>query len=205
MQSLPLVSIIIPYNKPRYLEQAIESIKNQTYPNIEIIEVYGSKHTLGENFNKGIELSNGEYIRFLCDDDLLPPNSIYSSVILMESNPDAMWHIGNVIELHDGKEIFKRQHNTPSFEKTLENNQIHGGSLFYRRDVFKDRMWDSKLLTAEEYEFSLYLLSNGFKYVFNSTPTYIYRRHDAQKSLGKKANQKTRQNRINKIKQKYAK
>ena len=38
VDQLPLVSVLIPtYNRPRYFEEALCSVLEQTYPNIEII------------------------------------------------------------------------------------------------------------------------------------------------------------------------
>ena len=99
---LPKVSILIPaYNKPHYLELALKSALNQTYENIEIIisddstngevqsmiQPYLSEYECityvknkprleAENFNKCIELANGDYINFLLDDDLFHPEKI---------------------------------------------------------------------------------------------------------------------------------
>ena len=40
MKSLPLVSIIIPvYNAEQYLEQCIDSMLHQTYPNVDIVDL----------------------------------------------------------------------------------------------------------------------------------------------------------------------
>jgi len=97
----PQVSVIIPtFNRAEYLERAIKSVLNQTFNNIEIIIIddhsedttkkkvldfrsnqiryYRNSTNLGAPFsrNKGIELSNGEYINFLDDDDILLPNKI---------------------------------------------------------------------------------------------------------------------------------
>ncbi|KFN01172.1 glycosyltransferase [Bacillus clarus] len=94
--NLPKVSILIPaYNRPHYLEIALRSALNQTYENIEIIicddstnnevksmlqpylEVYecityvkNDVPLVAENFNKCIELSKGDYLNFLLDDDV---------------------------------------------------------------------------------------------------------------------------------------
>ncbi|MCU5375938.1 glycosyltransferase [Bacillus cereus] len=99
---LPKVSILIPaYNKPHYLELALKSALNQTYENIEIIisddstndevqamiQPYLSQYECityvknkprveAENFNKCIELANGDYINLLLDDDLFHPEKI---------------------------------------------------------------------------------------------------------------------------------
>ena len=101
------VSVIIPtYNRFKYLLNTIKSVKEQTYPNIEIIvvndksiqkEYYdydwesnnikmihlekNSKEIFGYPCagyvrNKGIELSSGKYIAFCDDDDIWFPNKI---------------------------------------------------------------------------------------------------------------------------------
>ncbi|VYU41755.1 Chondroitin synthase [Clostridium tertium] len=100
---LPLVSILIPaYNRPEYLEIALQSAINQTYKNIEIIicddsttndvenmiqgylnryeniRYYRNKKNLGQFDNdiKLFELANGEYINYLMDDDVFEKTKI---------------------------------------------------------------------------------------------------------------------------------
>lgn len=100
---LPLVSVLIPtYNRPHYVQLALESVLHQTYPNIEIIigddstnndtkEVlkpylhcypfityYKNEQNIGGelNFQKVYEYSKGEYINYLMDDDLFHPQKI---------------------------------------------------------------------------------------------------------------------------------
>lgn len=113
--SLGLVSAIIPtYNRFSYLLNTIESIKNQSYPNIEIIVVNDSstqreyyEHdwekegvkfiNLKENSKKifgfacaafvrntGIEASSGEFIAFCDDDDIWFPKKIELQLRAME-------------------------------------------------------------------------------------------------------------------------
>ena len=93
---LPLVSILIPaYNRPHTLKLAIDSVLKQTYPHFEIIicddstddrvqemlvpylESYSfikyhknEKNLSVENSHKCFDLSSGEYINYLMDDDL---------------------------------------------------------------------------------------------------------------------------------------
>jgi glycosyltransferase involved in cell wall biosynthesis len=103
----PLVSIIIPcYNSKRWVQEAIESCLNQTYPNVEIIVVDdgstdGSLEVLrhylprirletgpnrgGNNArNRGFALSGGEYIQYLDGDDYLEADKIARQVQFLE-------------------------------------------------------------------------------------------------------------------------
>ncbi|MCM3571049.1 glycosyltransferase family 2 protein [Neobacillus mesonae] len=102
-QNLPLVSVLIPtFNRAHYFRLALESVLQQTYPNIEIvitdnstndetynliqpylqaypsIKYYRNSENLGPvlNFIKAYELSSGDYVNFLMDDDLFHPNKI---------------------------------------------------------------------------------------------------------------------------------
>ena len=102
-KQLPLVSICIPtYNGERYLPEAIESATNQTYKNIEIIIsdddsmdatleiaksyselstipfkiVHHNPNGIGSNWNNCIKVANGEYIKFVFQDDVLFPECV---------------------------------------------------------------------------------------------------------------------------------
>jgi glycosyltransferase involved in cell wall biosynthesis len=105
--SLPLVSVIcLCYNQGRFVRQALDSVRNQTYPNVELIIVDdGSQDDsvtqiqsflqlypgipflhLPTNrgtcaaFNQGLRLAQGEYIVDLAADDVLLPNRIARQV-----------------------------------------------------------------------------------------------------------------------------
>ncbi|NBD27308.1 glycosyltransferase family 2 protein [Paenibacillus glycinis] len=91
----PLVSVVIPaYNRPRTLRIALDSVLEQTYPNVEIVVCDDStdngvqdlmaayaggrfriryyrneKNLFLENWHKCFDLASGEYINYLMDDD----------------------------------------------------------------------------------------------------------------------------------------
>ncbi|GAB2778855.1 glycosyltransferase family 2 protein [Salinimicrobium soli] len=110
-----LVSICIPvFNGEKFLQEALDSIEVQTYPYIEVIisddgsgdsslaickkyqkesnfPVYIYKHKsagIGANWNHCISKSNGEYIKFLFQDDLLLPGCIEEMLEVFEEHDE---------------------------------------------------------------------------------------------------------------------
>lgn len=111
--AIPKVSVVIPsYNYGRFLDEAIQSVLDQTYLDFELIIIddqskdntdevvqkylsnpkvtYYKNDTnlgLGGNFNKCLEYANGEYIKFLLADDVFQPGLLASFVKVMDENP----------------------------------------------------------------------------------------------------------------------
>lgn len=111
----PLISICIPtLNGEKYLEEALNSISHQTYRNIEMIvsddnstdrtliiiaefkrkidfPVYIYSHSpmgIGANWNNCIKNANGEFIKFLFQDDVLFPRCIEEMVQVINTRKD---------------------------------------------------------------------------------------------------------------------
>jgi len=119
MPNKPLVSFLIPYyNHKQYVDQTLESILNDTYPNKEVIIINDgstdtdisvindwierNSNTLPINFisreNKGVtktfnelaRTSKGKYIVFCASDDYLINNTIKDRVSILEQNQEKM-------------------------------------------------------------------------------------------------------------------
>lgn len=108
----PKVSIIMPvYNASKYLSEAIKSVLNQKYHNLELIIINDAstdnskkiiKHFLYDNRilynefhknkgvatarNRGLTLASGKYISFLDADDVWLSDKIYKQVAFMQSH-----------------------------------------------------------------------------------------------------------------------
>src|SRR5690554_5086702 len=110
-----LVSVCIPtYNGASYLWEALDSVKVQTYPHIEVIisddaskdetlaiaerfktevefpvKIVSHKPTgIGANWNNAIKHATGEYIKFLFQDDVFAPGCIEEMVDLFSQHSE---------------------------------------------------------------------------------------------------------------------
>lgn len=200
----PKVSIIIPYDFDRgYLNEAIKSVENQTYKDWELI-LSCSEGSGGHNMNKGIEKAKGDYICYLCEDDLLPPNSLENR---LESIKGYDFIHGRGEVFRPNGDTFKYQLTNPYAELSsmLIQNGIMGGTMLYKREIFDQFKWDESLWTGGEYDFNLKLLFNSKRLGFSNEVVYRYRRHHLQKSLGNpsKEYQALRQEQIELIRNRY--
>lgn len=198
----PLVTIIIPYSIDRgYLSQAIESVKKQTYPNIELL-IQNDNVNVSTNINNGIKRAKGLYIKYLCEDDYLTTNSITDSVEAMQGF-DFIHGVANNVHTNI-VQVQVPRFKQPTFNDMIYNNVIHGGTLMFRKDILDAvNGFDESLTCAEEYDLNLRLLDAGYKLGYTDKILYNYRRHDAQKSLGKGINQGERAQKIQAIRDKF--
>jgi len=108
-----LVSVVIPtYNRATFLPAAINSVLNQTYPNIEIIVVDdgSTDHTqhvmeqyrgrvayhrqanggVASARNAGLALARGEFVAFMDSDDICMPQRVATQVACFQQLPDVV-------------------------------------------------------------------------------------------------------------------
>lgn len=118
--SAPLVSVIMPaYNAARYIEESIDSVLGQDYPNkeliiiddgstdatVDLIRAYGDRVTLITQQNQGaavarnagLNAARGDYIAFIDSDDVWLPGKLRTQVRYLENHPDvglvySRWH-----------------------------------------------------------------------------------------------------------------
>lgn len=179
----PLVSVIIPcYNASKYVEQAVRSVMEQTYQNLEIIccddcstdntleileklAVEDSRITIVKNdsnlkivktLNKLIGLAQGKYIARMDADDISLPERIEKQVSFLESNPEYGLCGTNAWHIDEnGKKIGKSY-----LPVTHEENKFYLAyySTFYhptimlRSCIYKNSFYSDDFLYAEDYE-----------------------------------------------------
>lgn len=175
-----MATVIIPYNEDRgWLEEAVSSVPDD----VQLILSQG-EGTWPMNFNKALGEAKGKYVKYLHEDDMLTPNCIEDSVRAIEEQKADFIH-GNVIEYYQrtgNMHKWYAENRFPTKEDLLRRNHIHSASLMYRRDIFdKIGGFDETLKTAEEREFNIRCLYNGFKIGFANSFLAIYRRHHEQK------------------------
>jgi GT2 family glycosyltransferase len=203
---LEKVSIIIPYNVNRgFLDKAMDSVYEQSYPNVELI-LSQSDAGVSYNINQGIKKATGKYIKYLGEDDWLPPNCVEDSLKAIQGF-DFIHGIAK--NMRGGKTVSTHvpANKYPTCKELARRNFIHGGTLMYRRDVF-DRFgyFDEKMWTGEELEFNLRILSQGAKIGYCDTLVAYCRLHSKQKSIGNKSasHRASRVAAIRKMRSKYS-
>ncbi|WP_426142149.1 glycosyltransferase [Pseudomonas sp. DWP3-1-2] len=151
MNPVPLVSIVIPAFNPRFFQAALASALSQTYANVQVIVcddspgsdiktivdsfadlapqlryVRNAEHLgLVGNLKACLDEADGEYIKFLCDDDQLFPACIKRQVNAFVEQEDARLVFGQRL-LWDANDM--------QLPSRLENSALAPTSAIYKGD-----------------------------------------------------------------------
>lgn len=154
MNKDPLVSIIIrTCERPSILRNALESVKNQTYNNIEVIIIEDGKNTSEEMINSnyseisfkyfctgmkkgrtiagnlGLLNSSGTYLNFLDDDDILFPNHVEELVReLIRNDSKAVY---SVAEEHQIRVLDKNPYQYKTLRKFIRYRYPYNKLLLF--------------------------------------------------------------------------
>lgn len=128
-------ALITTYNHRAFIEEAVNSVLAQTYPNIEIvitddcstdgaqdiirrlarehpriIPVLSDRNTgIAANVNRGLARCDGEFLTYLGGDDLMYPAKIEKQVAYMRAHPDAVvcYHDVEVFDSDTGLTLYR--------------------------------------------------------------------------------------------------
>ena len=187
---MSLVSIIMPYfKKESYIEQSIKSILNQSYQNFEIIlinddtenknfinkfskldhriRLVHNEHNLGAGLsrNRGVELSNGEYIAFCDCDDLWKKNKLELQLNFMKQlNLSFSFTSYEIIDENNNFISLRKAHNDIDFDKLRNSCDIGLSTVILKKDIFDNYNHQfTSLKTKEDYVLWMKLALEGIK------------------------------------------
>lgn len=196
----PLVSVIIPcYNDGKYIDEAVNSILNQTYQNFEIIIVNDGStddktNYILTNYNKpktwtihienqgpsvarniGIKASSGKYILPLDSDDKVAKTFLEKTVAKLEENENVGIACTGVRFF--GTTLKNVCSNNYKFPEVLAINPIMNSSLFRKSDWEKVGGYNEKMRKGwEDYDFWLSIIETGKEVSFIPEPLCHYRK-----------------------------
>jgi len=213
--AMPLVSLCIPaYNHEEYIGKTIESLIDQSYQNIELIIINdGSKDKtdkiieshidkcnkrfvrfvyinrenrgLPKTLNEMIGLSQGEYIKFIASDDLVPKDSIYTFIAHMLKNGlDVLY--GRLLIIDEGGRVIKEiegliglneLYTFDSFNvsEALKCSPTRGSAWVIRADAIRQIGCFDEISKIEDWEFILRVLVNQLNIGYISKIAAYYR------------------------------
>lgn len=192
------VSICIPlYNGSKFIKETIESVLSQDYANMEIIinddcstdnsmdivkefkdsriKVYANEKNYGlvGNWNRTISYASGEFVKLVCQDDLLCAGAVSSQVKLLKKYPGASLSVGNTCVIDsEGKVVMDRKrfgkdllvHGEKYARMSWRGRNIYAEppNMLYRlRDFYRAGKYDTGLLYTPDWDFGIKLCYLG--------------------------------------------
>jgi len=176
---LPLVTVItIVYNGDEFLEQAMLSVLEQDYKNIEYIVIDGGssdgsvdiikRHSASLSYweskkdsgiynawNKGLALSNGQVIGFLNADDWYEKGAIKKVVANYLNFGEKFVYFGSMsLRSKDGRFMYCK-----SSDFNLLSRRMSGShpTAFLSKDIYSERIFDESYRICGDYEYFLFL------------------------------------------------
>jgi glycosyltransferase involved in cell wall biosynthesis len=204
--SEPLVSVIMPvYNCVAFVDEAIESMVNQTYSNLEIFiiddcstdgtkekvvqwatldirikPIYKAENTgPAETRNFAIKMAKGKYLAIMDADDISLPERLEKQVKFMEANLD-IGVLGTTCRIMDKKLMIQPQLTHDKIKiGFLFGNQLSHPSTIIRADILVglNSPYNESFVPAEDYELWVNLL-NTTLFANLSAELVLYRLHN---------------------------
>ncbi|WP_249598268.1 glycosyltransferase [Peribacillus frigoritolerans] len=197
------VSVVIPFYNCPFINQAIQSVLNQTYKNIEILVVSdGSTNYLekvtpffdrirfiqkvnggtASALNMGIQNATGDYISWLSSDDIFYPGKTEIQLkTMMQMN--SLISYTNYVAINEKNELISTSlgeyfPDRLDFLNTMKKrNIINGCTILIHRKIFSEiGLFDTTLPYTHDYDLWLRILQkHSFDYL--TSPLLQYRVH----------------------------
>jgi len=207
---MPKISVIIPcYNHGKFIQEAIDSVKEQSFKDWEIIVInncsddpytlkifklleeqkikvlHSEKRGPSAARNMGIKNSSGDYILPLDADDKIGPEYLELGSKFLDSNPETgiVYCKANFFDHKSGEwdlGLF-------DIKTMLQNNQIFSCALYRKCDWEKVGGYNESMPYKEDYDFWLSILELGRTVYRIDKTLFFYRKHKVKhNSLSKR-------------------
>ncbi|WP_348823507.1 glycosyltransferase family 2 protein [Flavobacterium aestuarii] len=214
MNTDPLISVVMPvYNCALYIEDAIDSILNQTIRDFElliiddastdgtseIIKKYSDPRIrtiykpinqgVSQATNDGFKIANGKYIARMDGDDISVKERFEKQLTVLENNPNVLVCGGLVKYLGGTNAIIphKEKHNEIIVELLISCSICMGAAMFRRKDL-EGHYYDIAKNSGEDYDFWTKIAWLGEFYNIQEV-LLLYRVHETQASKKHKPQQ----------------
>lgn len=195
------VSIVMPiYNGEQYLRESIESIRNQTFQDWELLLVndcstdrslwimeeyakmdericiYSNPKNLNlpNTLNVGFREASGKYLTWTSDDNLYMPDAIETMYYALESRSDVGLVYCDMYYIDESGRVTGQ---ISTGEEQLYFNDCVGACFMYRAEVLKTvGEYDPDMFLVEDYDYWL-RLSRQYRICHLPEIHYYYRRH----------------------------
>jgi glycosyltransferase involved in cell wall biosynthesis len=210
---MPRVSVvIITFNHGQFIAEAIQSVLDQTFRDFETIVVddgstdntanvvsrfpvkYSKQGNLGvcRAYNRGADLSTGEYLYFLDADDVLLEGTLKKEVELLDSHPEVAFCYGQANMMTEQRHIYRVRKSTfltasgvvdgkQQIRELLFTNRITSSSVMMRRRCFDEvGRFDERIGAIAEDRHLYIRLAKKYPLAYIAEPLVKYRVHPTQ-------------------------
>lgn len=223
--TLPEISVVMPvYNAEKYLNEAIDSVLNQTYSSFELIilndKSTDSSKAIIESYlakdsrivfidketnvgpanlrNEGFDLARGTYIALLDADDIAKPTRFEKQIAILKNNPE-IGVCGTWFTTFGDKEKSKviqhpEKHNQIKVNFLIDCT-IGNSTAFFRKNILGNIRYDKEYVPVEDYHLWSRLIVKTQFYIIQES-LVDYRIHDSNISQTKIDNVKRSNRRI---------
>jgi len=205
----PLVTaVLVCWNHVRFVRAAVESVLQQTYPNIQLIvfdngstdgsrlelEALRAEHGftlilqdnigLVRTLNRGLALAQGEYIAGLSTDDIWLPRKTEIEVDYLTKHPDVQLVAGQIESIDENGRpnpvpTVKRWGEPTFAELMTRGNYVPGPTVMCRVSALRDLGGYDESVRIEDYTLVLKLTRRGDRVVVLPDSLALYRSHGA--------------------------
>lgn len=183
---LGLITVITPsYNQGKYIEETIQSVLSQDYPDIEYIVIDGGSTDKTvevlkkyDNFikwvsepdngqtaaiNKGLKVAGGDIVAYLNSDDLYEPGTLSTVAEFFRQNKDIAMVYGDTIHINE-QSLPLETHRTGEIDLRkylMWDFYLPQPSVFFRKEVIDSLgYFDERLHLAMDYDYWIRIILN---------------------------------------------